>query len=162
MSNTSNEPFSRYRKIAIRIRELVEERRLSSDSQMSVRKIAELMGEDADVVAEAITLYIGSSFDCYIDELRLMNAGIYFFDKKSNLYSMEAIAGKAGFADLQSFVAACHRMTGMTPEAMRDFVHNRHSLNGLFLNKPIYMTDVPEVPFKQSRKYQVEIAALRC
>ena len=146
MSNTSNEPFSRYRKIAIRIRELVEERRLSSDSQMSVRKIAELMGEDADVVAEAITLYIGSSFDCYIDELRLMNVGIYFFDKKSNLYSMEAIAGKTGFADLQSFVAACHRMTGMTPEAMRDFVHNRRSLNGLFLNQPIYMTDVPEAP----------------
>ena len=109
---------------------------------MSVRKIAELMGEDADVVAEAITLYIGSSFDCYIDELRIMNAGIYFFDKKSNLYSMEAIAGKAGFADLQSFVAVCRRMTGMTPEAMRDFVHSRRSLNGLFLNQPIYMTDI--------------------
>ena len=150
MSNKSNELHDRFRKIAIRIRELVEERRLSSDSQMSLWKIAELLDEDADVVAEAITLYIGNSFDCYIDELRLMNAGIYFFDKKSNLYSMEVIAGKAGFADLQSFVAACRRMTGMTPEAMRDFVHNRRSLNGLFLNQPIYMTEVPEAPFMQS------------
>ena len=151
MSKTSNEPYTRYRNIAIRIRELVEERRLSSDSQMSLWKIAELIGEDTDVVAKAVTLFIGNSFDCYIDELRLMNAGIYFFDRKSNLYSMEAIAGKAGFADMQSFAATCRRMTGMTPEAMRDFVHNRRSLNGLFLNQPIYMTDVPEAPFKQFR-----------
>ena len=146
MSNTLNEPYARYRKIAIRIRELVEESRLSSDSQISVLKIAKLLGEDADVVTEAITLYIGDSFDCYIDELRLMTAGIYFFDKKSDLFSMEAIAGKIGFADLQSFVAACRRLTGMSPEAMRDFVNNHRSLNGLFLNQPIYMTEVPEAP----------------
>ena len=53
MSNTSNEQYYRYRKIAIRIRELIEEGRMSSDSQMSVLKIAKLPGEDANVVAEA-------------------------------------------------------------------------------------------------------------
>jgi hypothetical protein len=65
MSNTSNEQYYRYRKIAIRIRELAEERRMSSDSQMSVLKIAKLPGEDANVVAEAPLMQFNFSSGTY-------------------------------------------------------------------------------------------------
>ena len=65
MNNTSNEQYYRYRKIAIRIRELVEEGRLSSDSQMSVLKIAKLPGKDANVVVESPLMQFNFSSGTY-------------------------------------------------------------------------------------------------
>lgn len=116
----------------------VEQKRLFLRPGLSIGDVASEMNMEADAVERIFTRFMGGDFNRYLDELRIAYAAVLFMGQESNLYSMEKIGSRCGFEDNEAFVVACRKLTGMTPEVMREFTRGRETLRGLFLKRPIY------------------------
>lgn len=127
------------RHLALRVIKTVEQKRLFLRPGLSIAEVAAQMNMEADNVERIFTRFIGGDFNRYLDELRITYAAVLFMGRESNLYSIEKIGIRCGFPDNDTFVGACLKLTGMTPDVMREFTRGRKSLKGLFLDPPIYL-----------------------
>lgn len=127
------------RHLALQVIKTVEQKRLFLRPGLSLADVASEMNAEADAVERLFTRFIGGDFNRYLDELRIAYAAVLFMGRESDLYSMEKIGTRCGFPDNDTFIGACRKLTGMTPEVMREFTRGRESLKGLFLNPPIYL-----------------------
>lgn len=132
-------PEDKDRSLALHVIKTVELKRLFLRPGLSLADVASEMNAEADAVERIFTRFIGGDFNRYLDELRIAYAAVLFMGRESNLYSLEKIGIRCGFPDNDTFVGACRKLTGMTPEVMREFTRSRETLKGLFLNPPIYL-----------------------
>lgn len=132
-------PEEKDRPLAWQMIKTVEQQRLFLRPGLTVADVAAEMNMEADAVERIFTRFIGGDFNRYLDELRIAYAAVLFMGHESNLYSMEKIGSRCGFPDNDAFVGACRKLTGMTPEVMREFTRGRETLRGLFLIPPIYL-----------------------
>lgn len=132
-------PQDEDRALALRMIKTVDQKRLFLRSGLTVADVAAEMKMEADYVERLFNRFMGGDFDRYLDELRIAYAAVLFMGHESHLYSVEKIGSRCGFPDNDTFVGACRKLTGMTPEVMREFARGRESLKGLFLKPPIYL-----------------------
>lgn len=132
-------PADKERSLALRVIKTVEQKRLFLRPGLSIAEVAAQMNMEADNVERIFTRFIGGDFNRYLDELRITYAAVLFMGRESNLYSIEKIGIRCGFPDNDTFVGACRKLTGMTPDVVREFTRGRKSLKGLFLDPPIYL-----------------------
>lgn len=127
-------------RLVAQLRRTVEDGRLFLRPGLSVADIAAKLNTEADSVECAFARFTGGDFNRYLDELRVAYAAVLFMGKEAHLYSIEKTGIECGFADNAAFGNACRKLTGMSPEVMREFVRGRETLRGLFLNRPVYLT----------------------
>lgn len=128
------------RRLVLRLRRTVEDGRLFLRPGLSVADVAKELEAEADSVGRAFARFTGGDFNRYLDELRIAYAAVLFMGHESHLYSIEKTGIRCGFPDHAAFGNACRRLTGMSPEVMREFAHGRETLRGLFLTPPVYLT----------------------
>lgn len=128
------------RRLVLHLRRTVEDDRLFLRPGLSVADVADELEADADSVGRAFARITGGDFNRYLDELRIAYAAVLFMSHESHLYSIEKTGIQCGFPNHAAFGNACRRLTGMSPEVMREFAHGRETLRGLFLTPPIYLT----------------------
>lgn len=128
------------RRLVLRLRRTVEDGRLFLRPGLSVGDVAAKLKAETDSVAWAFARITGGDFNRYLDELRIAYAAVLFMSHESHLYSIEKTGIQCGFPNHAAFGNACRRLTGMSPEVMREFAHGRETLRGLFLTPPIYLT----------------------
>lgn len=136
VSAPDNEDFLR----ALRVRKAVEDGRLFLRPGLMLADVAAELNMEVDVLEGFFARFIGGEFARYLDELRIAYVAVLFMGHEAHLYSIEKIGAECGFPDFFIFSDACRKLTGMTPEMMRDFIRSRKTLKGLFLNPPIHMT----------------------
>lgn len=132
-------PQDKDRALALQVIKTVEQKRLFLRPGLTVANVAAEMKMEADNVERLFNRFMGGDFDRYLDELRIAYAAVLLMGQESDLYSMEKIGSRCGFPDNDTFVGACRKLTGMTPDVVREFTRGRESLKGLFLNPPIYL-----------------------
>lgn len=132
-------PADKERSLALRVIKTVEQKRLFLRPGLNIAEVAAQMNMEADNVERIFTRFIDGDFNRYLDELRITYAAVLFMGRESNLYSIEKIGIRCGFPDNDTFVGACLKLTGMTPDVVREFTRGRKSLKGLFLDPPIYL-----------------------
>lgn len=132
-------PQDKDRALALQVIKTVEQKRLFLRPGLTVANVAAEMKMEADNVERLFNRFMGGDFDRYLDELRIAYAAVLLMGQESDLYSMEKIGSRCGFPDNDTFVGACRKLTGMTPDVVREFTRGRESLRGLFLNPPIYL-----------------------
>lgn len=125
--------------LALQVVKTVEQKRLFLLPGLTIADVASEMNMEADAVGRIFKRFIGEDFKRYLDELRIAYAAVLFMGHESLLYSIEKIGSRCGFPDQDTFVDACRKLTGMTPEIMREFTRGRETLKGLFLDPPIYL-----------------------
>lgn len=125
---------------AFQVIKTIELKRLFLRPELTIADVASEMDMGADAVEHIFSRFVDGNFTRYLEELRIAYAALLFMGHESQLYSMEKIGVKCGFPDNAAFDDACRRLTGMTPEVMREFTRGRETLTGLFLNPPIYLT----------------------
>lgn len=132
-------PQDKDRALALQVIKTVEQKRLFLRPGLTVADVAAEMKMEADNVERLFNRFMGGDFNRYLDELRIAYAAVLLMGHESDLYSMEKIGSRCGFPDNDTFVGACRKLTGMTPDVVREFTRGRESLRGLFLNPPIYL-----------------------
>lgn len=132
-------PQDKDRALALQVIKTVEQKRLFLRPGLTVANVAAEMKMEADNVERLFNRFMGGDFDRYLDELRIAYAAVLLMGQESDLYSLDKIGTRCGFPDNDTFVGACRKLTGMTPDVVREFTRGRESLKGLFLNQPIYL-----------------------
>lgn len=132
-------PQDEDRALALQVIKTVELKRLFLRPGLTLADVAAGMNMEADKVERVFTRFMDGDFDRYLDELRIAYAAVLFMGQESDLYSLDKISTRCGFRDNDAFVGACRKLTGMTPEVVREFTRGRKSLKGLFLDPPIYL-----------------------
>lgn len=132
-------PQDKDRALALQVIKTVEQKRLFLRPGLTVANVAAEMKMEADNVERLFNRFMGGDFDRYLDELRIAYAAVLLMGQESDLYSLDKIGTRCGFPDNDTFVGACRKLTGMTPDVVREFTRGRESLRGLFLNPPIYL-----------------------
>lgn len=139
---------------ALRVRKAVEDGRLFLRPGLSLADVAAELDMEVDALEGFFVRFIGGNFSCYLDELRIAYVAVLFMGHEAHLYSIEKIGAECGFPNYLIFSDACRKLTGMTPEMMRDFIRSRKTLKGLFLNPPIYMTAMSSDALEEYSKPQ--------
>lgn len=139
---------------ALRVRKAVEDGRLFLRPGLVLADVAAELNMEADALEGFFARFIGGDFARYLDELRIAYVAVLFMGHEAHLYSIEKIGAECGFPDYLIFSDACRKLTGMTPEMMRDFIRSRKTLKGLFLNPPIHMTAMSSDALEEYSKLQ--------
>lgn len=139
---------------ALRVRKAVEDGRLFLRPGLMLADVAAELNMEADALEGFFARFIGGDFARYLDELRIAYVAVLFMGHEAHLYSIEKIGAECGFPDFLIFSGACRKLTGMTPEMMRDFIRSRKTLKGLFLNPPIHMTAMSSDALEEYSKLQ--------
>lgn len=139
---------------ALRVRKAVEDGRLFLRPGLVLADVAAELNMEADALEGFFARFIGGDFARYLDELRIAYVAVLFMGHEAHLYSIEKIGAECGFPDFLIFSGACRKLTGMTPEMMRDFIRSRKTLKGLFLNPPIHMTAMSSDALEEYSKLQ--------
>lgn len=139
---------------ALRVRKAVEDGRLFLRPGLMLADVAAELNMEADALEGFFARFIGGDFARYLDELRIAYVAVLFMGHEAHLYSIEKIGAECGFPDYLIFSDACRKLTGMTPEMMRDFIRSRKTLKGLFLNPPIHMTAMSSDALEEYSKLQ--------
>lgn len=150
VSTPDNEDLLR----ALRVRRAVEDGRLFLRPGLSLADVAAELNMEVDALEGFFARFIGGEFARYLDELRIAYVAVLFMGHEAHLYSIEKIGAECGFPDFLIFSGACRKLTGMTPEMMRDFIRSRKTLKGLFLNPPIHMTAMSSDALEEYSKLQ--------
>lgn len=139
---------------ALRVRKAVEDGRLFLRPGLSLADVAAELNMEVDALEGFFARFIGGEFARYLDELRIAYVAVLFMGHEAHLYSIEKIGAECGFPDFLIFSDTCRKLTGMTPEMMRDFIRSRKTLKGLFLNPPIHMTAMSSDALEEYSKLQ--------
>lgn len=132
-------PEDKDRPLAWQMIKTIEQKRLFLRPDLSLADLASEMNMEPDAAGRIFTRFAGGDFDRYLDEQRIAYAAVLFMGHESHLYSIEKVGCQCGFSDNDAFAGACRKLTGMTPEVMREFTRGRKTLKGLFLKPPIYL-----------------------
>ncbi|MEQ9297920.1 MAG: helix-turn-helix domain-containing protein [Cyclobacteriaceae bacterium] len=86
---------------------------------MSLRKIADLTGEDTHRISQTMSVLVKKNFNDYINFYRINYAKELLANPKFDYYKIEAIAIDSGFNNKVTFHKAFVKLTNTTPAAFR-------------------------------------------
>ncbi|MFD2200904.1 helix-turn-helix domain-containing protein [Shivajiella indica] len=105
--------------IAGKVREAIKDEEFFRNENVSIRELAELIGEQPYLVSQAINTVIGKTFFELINEERVLLAKRLLVDEKYNHLSLVGIGFEAGFNSKTTFNTTFKKITGMTPSEFR-------------------------------------------
>lgn len=94
-------------------------RRLYSNPDLTRAIVAQELGISEGYLSELIKAGLKTSFNDYINELRVKEVVGMFHDENFELFSIEAIGFEAGFKSKSVFYNAFKKVTQKTPGAYR-------------------------------------------
>lgn len=99
---------------------LMTERELYKNPDISVEKIASILGEKNRNVSAAINCYRKKNFKTYINEYRVAEAVRLLSEDKENRLTVDAIAFDTGFTDRSNFYRVFKKHKGTSPTDFRN------------------------------------------
>jgi AraC-like DNA-binding protein len=103
---------------------LMEEKKMFTDSLISVGKLSKLTGEPSYVISQVINEKMEVSFYDWIARYRVEEAKKLMSDPKTAQYTVEQIAEEVGYNSKSAFNKAFKKFSGQTPS---DFKNNRNT-----------------------------------
>lgn len=101
---------------------LLDIEKIFTDSELTLTSLAEKLGTNRSYLSEAVNRTTGKRFSMLINEYRVKEAVKILSQPKNDKYSLDMVAGRAGFANRQTFYETFKKMTGLSPS---DFKKNR-------------------------------------
>ncbi len=98
---------------------LMDEKKLYTDSLISVGKLAKLVGEPAYVVSQVINEKMEASFYDWIAQYRVEEAKRLMTNPKTSQFTVEQIAEEVGYNSKSAFNKAFKKFAGQTPSEFR-------------------------------------------
>jgi AraC-like DNA-binding protein len=98
---------------------VMDEKKLYTDSLISVGKLAKLIGEPGYVISQVINEKMEVSFYDWIARYRVEEAKKLMTDPKTEQYTVEQIAEEVGYNSKSAFNKAFKKFTGRTPSEFR-------------------------------------------
>lgn len=98
---------------------LMSDKKLFTDSLISVGKLAKLIGEPAYLVSQVINEKMEASFYDWIAQYRIEEAKRLMTNPKTSQYTIEQIAEEVGYNSKSAFNKAFKKFTGQTPSEFR-------------------------------------------
>lgn len=102
-----------------RLHDLMSNHRLYSNPDLTRAIVAQALGISEGYLSELIKAGLKTSFNDYINELRVKEVVGMFHDENFELFSIEAIGFEAGFKSKSVFYNAFKKVTQKTPGAYR-------------------------------------------
>lgn len=113
-------PDSADRTIMEKIEQLMIEKKLFINSDLSLDMLAAELGLDRRHVSSAINACTRKNFYAYLNEYRVKEAIRIMSDVKNQNPTIDAVAFDSGFNDRRTFHRIFKQFTGLTPGAFRD------------------------------------------
>lgn len=98
---------------------LMEEKKLYTDSLISVGKLSKLIGEPSYIISQVINEKMGASFYDWIAQYRVEEAKRLMTNPKTGQYTVEQIAEEVGYNSKSAFNKAFKKFTEQTPSEFR-------------------------------------------
>jgi AraC-like DNA-binding protein len=98
---------------------LMEEKKLYTDTLLSISKVAKHIGEPAYMVSQVINERMGHSFYDWIAKYRVEEAKRLLSDPKTAAYTIEQIAEEVGYNSKSAFNKAFKKFSGKTPSEFK-------------------------------------------
>jgi YesN/AraC family two-component response regulator len=102
-----------------KLQALMEDKKLFTDSLISLGKLAKLVGEPAYVVSQVINEKMDASFYDWIANYRVEEAKRLMTDPKTSQFTVEQIAEEVGYNSKSAFNKAFKKFAGQTPSEFR-------------------------------------------
>lgn len=113
-------PDSADRIIMEKVEQLMNEKMLYTNADLSLDMLASELGLDRRHVSVAINACSGKNFFAYVNEYRVKEAIRLMSDAGNKNQTIDAIAFDSGFNDRKTFHRIFKQFTGLTPGAFRD------------------------------------------
>ncbi|MEO9533139.1 MAG: helix-turn-helix transcriptional regulator [Crocinitomicaceae bacterium] len=102
-----------------KIKEALEQKKLYTDAQLSIEKLAKKINSNRTYVSEGINEIYSESFRSVVNKLRIEEARSLLINPDYENYSIEGVAVTVGYRNISSFNSAFKRETGITPSYFR-------------------------------------------
>jgi AraC-like DNA-binding protein len=121
LTKTTLSGIKEEKKVEIRqkLQALMDDKKLFTDSLISVGKLSKLIGEPAYVVSQVINEKMEVSFYDWIARYRVEEAKKLMTDPKTAQYTVEQIAEEVGYNSKSAFNKAFKKFSGQTPSEFR-------------------------------------------
>lgn len=113
-------PDSADRAIMEKVEQLMNEKMLYTNADLSLDMLASELGLDRRHLSGAINVCSGKNFYAYLNEYRVKEAIRIMSDAGNKNLTIDAIAFDSGFNDRKTFHRVFKQFTGLTPGAFRD------------------------------------------
>jgi AraC-like DNA-binding protein len=101
------------------IEKLVRDERMYLDSELTLSKLSDQLGNSKQQISAAINEYAQRNFNDYVNYFRIQVAKKMLQDGQNDKFTISSIAFDTGFSSLSSFNGAFKKFEGMTPSAYR-------------------------------------------
>ena len=102
-----------------KLQALMEEKKLYTDSLISVGKLSKLIGEPSYIISQVINEKMEASFYDWIAQYRVEESKRLMTNPKTGQYTVEQIAEEVGYNSKSAFNKAFKKFTGQTPSEFR-------------------------------------------
>lgn len=102
-----------------KLQALMEDKKLFTDSLISIGKLAKQVGEPAYVVSQVINEKMDATFYDWIAQYRVEEAKRLMADPKTSQFTIEQIAEEVGYNSKSAFNKAFKKFAGQTPSEFR-------------------------------------------
>ncbi|MGK0307467.1 MAG: AraC-like DNA-binding protein [Urechidicola sp.] len=101
------------------ISKLIVDEKLYLESDLSLSKLSELIGQSAQKTSSVINQYAKRNFNDFINYYRIQDAKKMLSDAENEKFTISSIAFDAGFSSLSSFNSAFKKFEDITPSSYR-------------------------------------------
>lgn len=102
-----------------RLSEMMESEKPYTDGELSLQKLAEMLGISAHHLSQVINERLNQNFFDFVNQYRVEEAKRQLLDTKKKHYSIMAIAADVGFNSKSAFNAAFKKHANVTPSEWR-------------------------------------------
>jgi len=106
--------------IQIKLKFLMEEKKIYRDSLISLSRVAKQAGEPAYVVSQVINERMGASFFEWIAKYRVEEAKKMLTDPSEKVLTIEQVAEEVGYNSKSAFNKVFKKLTGKTPSEYKN------------------------------------------
>lgn len=99
--------------------ELMEEKRMFSDSGLTRERLAELLNTNRTYLSQVINEKAGVGYSQFVNDYRIKEAIRVLSDRQKNDYPLKALCSDLGFSSMTTFYKLFQATVGMTPSTYR-------------------------------------------
>ncbi len=117
---TALEPTDKARQLANQLVELMEKKNLFTESDLTVARVAKVLGVKPYQISQALSQCLKKSFPDFVNRYRVEEVRHRLLSSKYEHYSIEAIAFDCGFSTPSAFYISFKKITGQTPTEFKN------------------------------------------
>ncbi|MFN0203665.1 MAG: helix-turn-helix domain-containing protein [Bacteroidia bacterium] len=102
-----------------KIQMAMEVNKMYLDTDLSLAKVALLVGSNTKYVSNAINLIFQKNFTTYVNEFRIEESIRLLATSQADVYTLETIAQLSGFKSRSVFITSFKKATGVTPSQFK-------------------------------------------